>query len=191
MAIVQISRIQVRRGLDQDLPTLASGEMAWSTDVNKLYIGNGTAAEGAPLPGQQTEVLTEYSILDFTSGVTGNITALESNVSILQSNVTSLTAQIGTVSSVALSVGSGILANITANNATISYTLSQGSNQRTGTIHMSRYAGSSTVSYDEEYNESNGTTDIVFAMSANTTRANLTYTTSTATSLLYKTTYLS
>jgi hypothetical protein len=42
MAIVQISRIQHRRGLQQDLPQLASGELGWSIDERRLYIGNGT-----------------------------------------------------------------------------------------------------------------------------------------------------
>ena len=36
MSIVQISQIQVRRGLNQDLPQLASGELAWSNDTRQL-----------------------------------------------------------------------------------------------------------------------------------------------------------
>ena len=60
MAIVQISRIQIRRGLQQDLPQLASAEMGWSLDSQRLYIGNGTIAEGAPKLGV-TEILTEKS----------------------------------------------------------------------------------------------------------------------------------
>jgi hypothetical protein len=62
MAILQISQIQIRRGLNQDLPQLASGEMAWSLDTRQLYIGNGTLAEGSPSVGV-TEVLTQYSDL--------------------------------------------------------------------------------------------------------------------------------
>ena len=60
MAIVQISRIQVRRGLNQDLPQLASAEMGWSVDTQQLYIGNGTIAEGAPTTGY-TEILTQHN----------------------------------------------------------------------------------------------------------------------------------
>lgn len=60
MAITQISQVKVRRGLNQDLPQLASGEMGWSLDTRQLYIGNGTLAEGAPEIGV-TEILTEYS----------------------------------------------------------------------------------------------------------------------------------
>jgi hypothetical protein len=60
MAIVQISQIQIRRGLQQDLPQLASAEMGWSLDTRRLYIGNGTTEEGAPTEGV-TEILTQYS----------------------------------------------------------------------------------------------------------------------------------
>jgi len=57
MAVTQISKIQIRRGLAQDIGQLASGELAWAIDTQKLYIGNGTLAEGAPIPGN-TEILT-------------------------------------------------------------------------------------------------------------------------------------
>jgi hypothetical protein len=62
MAIVQISRIQIRRGLQQDLPQLASAEMGWSIDTQRLFIGNGTFTEGAPTQGV-TEILTQHSNL--------------------------------------------------------------------------------------------------------------------------------
>ena len=62
MAVTQISRIQHRRGLEQDLPQLASAELGWSLDTRKLYIGNGTLDEGAPTLGI-TEILTQYSDL--------------------------------------------------------------------------------------------------------------------------------
>lgn len=62
MAVTQISRIQHRRGLQQDLPQLASAELGWSVDTRRLYIGNGTLEEGAPTVGV-TEILTEYSDL--------------------------------------------------------------------------------------------------------------------------------
>jgi hypothetical protein len=60
MAIVQISRIQHRQGLNENLPQLAGGEFGWSLDTRQLYIGNGTTANGAPVIGN-TEVLTEFS----------------------------------------------------------------------------------------------------------------------------------
>ena len=64
MAVVQISRIQVRRGRANSgtgIPQLASGEMAWALDTQQLYIGNGSVAEGAPAVGN-TKVLTENDL---------------------------------------------------------------------------------------------------------------------------------
>ncbi len=60
MAVIQISKIQVRRGYQENLPQLASGELGWSIDERRLWIGNGTLAEGAPLIGN-TEILTANS----------------------------------------------------------------------------------------------------------------------------------
>lgn len=60
MAIVQISKIQHRRGLKENLPNLGSAELAWALDTRQLYIGNGALTEGAPTVGR-TEILTEYS----------------------------------------------------------------------------------------------------------------------------------
>lgn len=57
MAVIQISKIQVRRGLEENLPQLAGGEFGWSVDTQRLYIGNGTVSEGAPEVGN-TEVVT-------------------------------------------------------------------------------------------------------------------------------------
>ena len=57
MPIVQISRIQHRRGKLTDLPQLAAGELGWVVDSQKLYIGNGTVADGAPAVGN-TQILT-------------------------------------------------------------------------------------------------------------------------------------
>lgn len=178
MAVVQISRIQLRRGLQQDLPQLATAEMAWSIDTRQLYIGNGTLSEGAPTTGV-TEILTAYSVTSYTS----NVAAIASNVAILQQQVAALG---GTPTSVTLGAGSsGIIAAITANNATLTYTISQGTKQRIGTLKLVRFAGTSVVSYDEEYDEANGTTDLIFSANADTTKANLLYTTTTSTSLRY------
>jgi len=60
MPIVQISRIQHRRGKATDLPQLAAGELGWSVDTQRLYIGNGTVADGAPAVGN-TEIVTAGS----------------------------------------------------------------------------------------------------------------------------------
>lgn len=70
MAIVQISKITQRKGLQTNLPQLAGAEFGWSVDTRQLYIGNGTLEEGAPVIGN-TEILTEFSdILAFTTGYT-------------------------------------------------------------------------------------------------------------------------
>lgn len=68
MAIVQISRITQRKGLEADLPQpLAGAEFGWAVDQRRLFIGNGTIADGAPVVGN-TEVLTEFSdILSFAT----------------------------------------------------------------------------------------------------------------------------
>ena len=70
MAIVQISRITNRKGLQENLPQLAGAEFGWSVDERRLFIGNGTLEEGAPVIGN-TEILTEFSdILEFQTTYT-------------------------------------------------------------------------------------------------------------------------
>lgn len=70
MAIVQISQITNRKGLQIDLPQLAGAELGWSIDERRLFIGNGTLQEGAPVIGN-TEILTEFSdILAFQTNYT-------------------------------------------------------------------------------------------------------------------------
>lgn len=65
MAVVQISKIQIRRDLKDasasaDLPVkLAAGELAWCIDTKQLYIG--TYAVGAPENQENVEILSEYS----------------------------------------------------------------------------------------------------------------------------------
>ncbi len=60
MPIVQISRIQHRRGKRTDLPQLAAGEIGWVIDEQRLFIGNGTVSDGAPAVGN-TEIVTTGS----------------------------------------------------------------------------------------------------------------------------------
>ena len=62
MAVVQISKIQIRRGQKNSssgVPQLSSAELAWAVDTQELYIGNGSVQEGAPYVGN-TKVLTEH-----------------------------------------------------------------------------------------------------------------------------------
>jgi len=65
VAIVSISRIQVRRGqknTGSGVPQLAGGEFGWAVDAQELYIGNGSVSEGAPTVGN-TKILTEHDNL--------------------------------------------------------------------------------------------------------------------------------
>jgi hypothetical protein len=65
MAVVQISKIQVRRGQKNSpsgVPQLSSAEFAWAVDSQELYIGNGSVAEGAPYVGN-TKIITEHDNL--------------------------------------------------------------------------------------------------------------------------------
>ena len=80
--------MQLRRGLQENLPQLASAEMGWALDSRKLYIGNGLIAEGAPSEGL-TEILTQYSnlatlaqVYTFAGDVSGNIVATNGNISL-------------------------------------------------------------------------------------------------------------
>ena len=65
MAVVQISRIQVRRGQKNQgsgIPQLAGGEFGWAVDSRELFIGNGSVAEGAPAVGN-SKIITEHDNL--------------------------------------------------------------------------------------------------------------------------------
>jgi hypothetical protein len=70
VAVVQISKIQVRRGQknsNSGIPQLSSAEFAWAVDSQELFIGNGSVLEGAPYVGN-TKVLTEHdNILELAS----------------------------------------------------------------------------------------------------------------------------
>jgi hypothetical protein len=82
MAIVQVSRITNRKGLTENLPQLAGAELGWCVDSRRLFIGNGTLQEGAPVIGN-TEILTEFS----------DITTLSSYI--YQDSTVGYTAQTG------------------------------------------------------------------------------------------------
>ena len=70
MSVIQISKIQVRRGkklTGNGVPQLSSAEFAWAVDTQELYIGNGSLVEGAPYVGN-TKILTEHdNILELTN----------------------------------------------------------------------------------------------------------------------------
>ena len=65
MAVVQISRIQIRRGqknVGSGIPQLAGGELGWAVDSQELYIGNGAVSEGSPAVGN-SKIITEHDNL--------------------------------------------------------------------------------------------------------------------------------
>ena len=70
MAVIQISKIQHRRGLKNNnvgIPQLSAAELAWAVDTQELYIGNGSISEGAPYVGN-TKILTEHdNIIELAS----------------------------------------------------------------------------------------------------------------------------
>lgn len=68
MAIIQISKIQVRSGNLVDLPQLDDAEFGWASDQKKLYIGKTT-------PNENIEILTSYSDIYFSqmNGSYGNL----------------------------------------------------------------------------------------------------------------------
>lgn len=84
MAVVQISRIQVRRGqknAGSGLPQLASGEIGWAVDTQEMYIGNGSVSEGSPAVGN-SKILTEHdNIFTFANTYTYKDTALQTGAS--------------------------------------------------------------------------------------------------------------
>lgn len=69
MAIIEVAKIQVRRGQagQTGLPLLDAGEFGWATDQQRLYIGNGNIdqlGDGAPAVGN-TELITEHNVSNF------------------------------------------------------------------------------------------------------------------------------
>lgn len=69
MAVVEIARIQVRRGQENQtgVPQLAGGEFAWAADTEKLYIG--LRREDGGSRDANVEILTENSLRNFFSSV--------------------------------------------------------------------------------------------------------------------------
>lgn len=115
MAVVQISKIQLRRGQKNSqsgIPQLSSAEMAWAVDTQELFIGNGSVAEGAPYVGN-TKVLTENdNILDLISGYR----FASNDISIINSVLRSLQTKLDESVSVADygAVGDGISDSVPA-----------------------------------------------------------------------------
>lgn len=177
MAIVQISQITNRLGLQSDLPQLAGGELGWSTDSRRLFIGNGTPGQpplgqGAPVIGN-TEILTEFS----------NISALLSNTSsqLSQGTFTRLNGQ--TVILLDNKISSTPIFTIdTTLTPTFSfdYSIARSQTYRTGTVRVAS-AGLATVAYtawsDSSSFVQNASTGVTITVTQNLTTITVGYTT--------------
>lgn len=175
MAVIQVSQIQVRSGYQEDLPALATGEFGWCVDTQRLFIGKGTLAEGAPTTGV-TEVLTEYSV-----GLITNIAAaLEANVANLAANVSALTSVVGNLAPRTVALLNNTTANIgaiavwSANSQIISYNITRNTAIRIGSIKVTNLAGN--VVYDDDYSETTST-GVTLSFSANANAVVMGYTT--------------
>lgn len=173
MAVIQISKIQVRRGLQENLPQLSSGEMGWSVDERRLFIGNGTLVEGAPATGV-TEILTEFS----NDEDVANIALLQSNVSVLQSyasltvnNVAKTTLVLADNISSATNTALTLTDSLTN---MIDYRITRGLNARVGSMKVTQINGSAVV--EDEYNET-ASTGVTLSFFAYGNSAVLRYTT--------------
>ena len=163
MAVIQISKIQVRRGLQENLPQLASGEMGWSIDERRLYIGNGTLVEGAPTVGV-TEILTEYSNVILTaSSIAANIVIAALGDAASETLLNNTTANIGNITIP------------TVNSRIIDYNIVRGTNTRVGSIKVTNLAGSPVI--EDDYTET-ANIGVALTFIANSSNVTMSYTTS-------------
>jgi acetylglutamate synthase len=156
MAVLEVAKIQVRSGLQENLPALDTGEFGWCVDTQRLFIGKGTLAEGAPQTGV-TEILTEYSDNSYAD----DILALEANVANLTANVATLTSVVGNLAPQTVTLTNNTTANIaaitipSANSRIISYSIERNNAMRIGSIKVTNFAN--VVSYDDDYSETTST----------------------------------
>ena len=183
MAVIQISKIQVRRGLQENLPQLGSGEMGWSIDERRLFIGNGTLSEGAPEIGN-TEILTIYSPI---GAALGNIAIIENEITVIQGNIANLEANATTTTySVGLADYNTVAstANIILTTPTniFDYTISRATanllatSYRVGTMRITNLNG--VVAYQDDYSETTDTGIVLSVVSSSGNTAAIQYTSS-------------
>ena len=132
MAIVQISQITNRKGLQENLPQLAGAELGWSVDERKLYIGNGTLEEGAPEIGN-TEILTEFSELIPPPTVTELLNNVAAPAIIFSQDVNATKA------------------------FTVAYTIIRDTTYRTGTLSVVAGSISGGIVFNDNFIENAGT----------------------------------
>jgi len=149
VAIVQISRITNRKGLQINLPQLAGAELGWSTDTRKLFIGNGTLEDGAPEIGN-TEILTEFS----------EIIPPPLVISLLNNQATPkliITQDPNLVKAF-----------------TMSYTITRDTTYRTGTLTVTAGSISGSSTYTDDYTE-NANTGITLSADQSDNNINVNY----------------
>ena len=179
MAVITVSKIQVRSGLQTDLPALDTGEFGWCVDTQRLFIGKGTLAEGAPTTGV-TEILTEYSIglinvtIDAVNANIANLNAFVSNLTSITGNLQPKTVQLVDNQSTIVNIGNVYVDSLASQ--VINYNISRSTSARVGTIRVTSYAG--TVSYEDNYSETSATgVTLYFTGNTVTNTAVLGYTT--------------
>ena len=187
MAVLEVAKIQVRSGLQENLPALDTGEFGWCVDTQRLFIGKGTLAEGAPETGV-TEILTEYSIglinvsiVALTANVanlTANVTTLQSNVAALQTailfNSVTLTDNTATAANIIYS-GNNVIQISTLKSNSFEYSITRGTTSRVGTVKVTNSNGVSY--YEDDYTET-ALTGVVLSFANIGGNAVLQYTTS-------------
>jgi hypothetical protein len=140
MSIKQNALLQIRRGLQQNLPQLAGGELGFSVDEQRVFIGNGSFSEGAPTEGM-TEIITATTLYNiFRNLGIGN--ALTGGTSIQS---TTLNANVSTP------VATGVVVLSPNNNAGfMDYTLLGNGQSRVGRIEYAVNV-SDALSFSDEY----------------------------------------
>jgi hypothetical protein len=167
MAIVSISRMQVRRGLYENLPQLASGELGWAIDQRRLFVGNGTLEEGAPFIGN-TEVLTVEGGTEIVLGL---------YIISAGGEVTLLGAQTDADTGISFPVSE-------YQGLHLEYQIARDTRKRAGTMKLS--FDTLARSFDDEYTESSSDLGIDFNLRYDSGIVYLTYTSTAGASALLK-----
>lgn len=170
MAVLEVAKIQVRSGLQENLPALDTGEFGWCVDTQRLFIGKGTLAEGAPETGV-TEITTEYSVASILS----SFNSLNSNVANVIVTLDTITSQIGNLVPVSITLANNqsTLANIASvaieayGARDLNYRIVMNAHVRSGTISVVQTQGN-LITWSDDYVES-GDTGVALYWTGNTT----------------------
>ena len=179
MAVIQISKIQVRRGLQENLPQLAAGELGWSSDERRLWIGNGVlgSPDYAPEIGN-TEILTIYSpvgaALSNIAIIESNLAAISANIGSIQANAFNIFSTFGLADATAIPTYVAVTFNTTTN--VFDYNITRGTAVRVGTFRVTQINGVPVYSDDYSETTSTGITLSVFATTNASNTAYLQYT---------------